>query len=153
MRLQAPARRRRAATMVDTAFVAAIALLFMFGIFEYGRFVMTKQVMENSAREGARYAVVHTNDKTTANVQDQVDAKLSTAKKQLVPYNKTTNIQVFASDSNGNVIAGKNWYDTNFGELIGVTITGTYKPVLPSFLQWKTSFTVTTKVLMASEGN
>jgi Flp pilus assembly protein TadG len=153
MRLQSPARRSRAATMVETAFVAAIALLFMFGIFEYGRFVMTKQVMENSAREGARYAVVHTNDGTTAIIQNTVDAKLSTVKKQLVGYNKTTSIQVFASDTNGNVIAGKNWNDTNFGELIGVTITGTYKPVLPSFLHFKTTFTVTTKALMASEGN
>ncbi len=125
----------------------------MFGIFEYGRFVMTRQLLENAAREGARYAVVHTNDSTVAGIQNQVDAKLGIGSKQIVSYNKTTNISVFAADASGNPIAGKNWDDTKFGELIGVQISGTYKPLLPNLLFMNASFTVKTKAVMASEAN
>src|SRR5262249_47275373 len=70
MRFRPPRASRPAATLVETSVVISIALLFMFGIFEYGRFVMTKHLMENAAREGARWATVHTYDGTTAGVQD-----------------------------------------------------------------------------------
>ena len=36
-------------------------LLFLWGIFEYSRYVMLLQVVNNAAREGCRYAVMHTN--------------------------------------------------------------------------------------------
>jgi Flp pilus assembly protein TadG len=52
--------RRPAATLVETAMVISIFLMVLFGIFEYGRFVMTRGLMENAAREGARWAVAHT---------------------------------------------------------------------------------------------
>ena len=153
MRLNNGKRRRSGATIVETAVVIMILIMFIFGIFEYGRFVMTRQLMENAAREGARWAVVHTYDGTTAMVQDQADQKLSLGRNQLVGYLKTSNITVFAADTNGNVISGKAWTDTGFGENIGVSITGTYKPSLPNLLLWKTSFTVSTKAVMASEAN
>ena len=153
MRIRPPHARRPAATLVETSVVISIALLFMFGIFEYGRFVMTKQLMENAAREGARWATVHTYDGTIAGVQDAVDAKLSVGRQQLVGYVKTNNITVFAADDAGNEIAGKNWNDAAFGENVGVQITGTYKPALPNLLFWKSSFTVTAKAIMASEAN
>lgn len=153
MRTRPPHYRRPAASLVETSVVISIALLFMFGIFEYGRFVMTKQMMENAAREGARWAVVHTYDGTTAQVQDAVDAKLSVARQQLVGYVKTTNITVAAADDAGNAISGKAWNDSAFGENVVVTITGTYKPSLPNFLFLKSSFTVTAKSVMASEAN
>ena len=145
--------RRPAATMVEMAVVITIALMFFFGIFEYGRFVMTRQLMENAAREGARYAAVHTNDGTTAAIQNYVDLKLSMGTKQLVGYNKTTSIVVFASDATGNAISGKTWNDSAFGEAIGVKITGTYKPSLPTLLFMQTTFTITSKSIMVSEAN
>jgi len=142
-----------AATLVESAFVISILLLFVFGIFEYGRFVMTKQLLDNAAREGARWAAVHTYDGTTAQVQNIADQKLSMGRQQLVGYVKTTNITVFAADSAGNPITGKAWTDTAFGENIGVKITGTYKPSLPNFLHMNSSFTITSKSCMASEAN
>src|SRR5438874_2410866 len=57
--------QRRGATAVETAVVISIALLFIFGIIEYGRFVFFLQVADNAVREAARYAAVHTNDGTT----------------------------------------------------------------------------------------
>ena len=146
------ANRRPAATLVETAAVIVIALLIMFGIFEYGRFVMTKQILENAAREGARWAVVHNNG-TTAQVQDAVDQKLGAGRQQLSGYVKTSSITVYAADSNGNAVAGKNWNDAGFGENVAVQITGTYKPALPNLLFMNSSFTISAKSVMASESN
>src|SRR5438876_6470734 len=115
MRLPLRRRSRVGATLVETAVVLSILVLILFGLFEYGRFVMTKQLMENAAREGARWATVHTYDGTTAGVQDAVDAKLSVGRQQLFGYLKTNNITVFAADDAGNQIAGKNWNDAAFG--------------------------------------
>lgn len=153
MRMHVRSKARSGATVVESVFVILIALTFMFAIFEYGRFVMTKQILENAAREGARYAVVHTNDATVADIQNQVDLKLSAGRNQLVGYNKTTSIQVFAANASGNPVTGVNWNDGDFGTSIGVSITGTYKPSLPNLLHWNSSFTLTAKSIMASEAN
>src|SRR5262249_40376940 len=148
MRCEPRRRKRSGATMVESAFVISIFLLFLFGIFEYGRYVMTRQIMENAAREGARWASVNTATGTTVQVQNLVDQKMSMAAQQLTPYNKTTNITVFAADSSGNLISGKNWQDAGFGENIAVQVTGTYTPILPSFLKMSSTYTVTTKAVM-----
>ena len=49
---------RRGLTIVETAVVISLVLLLIFGTYEYGRFVMVRQVIHNAAREGARLAVV-----------------------------------------------------------------------------------------------
>jgi Flp pilus assembly protein TadG len=144
---------RPGATLVETAVVISITLLILFGIFEYGRFVMTKQLMENAAREGARFAVANSYTATTANVQDATDQKLSAGRGQLVGYVKTTNIQVLATDPTGNPIAGKAWTDCKFGESLAVVVSGTYKPAIPTFMLWKSSFTVSATAVMACEAN
>ena len=56
--------KRRGATAVETAAVISIALLFMFGIVEYARFVCFLQVADNAVREACRFATAHTNDGT-----------------------------------------------------------------------------------------
>lgn len=50
--------RRRGATIVEMAFVLPIFLMFTFGIFEYGRYLMLLHVTTNATRDAARYAVV-----------------------------------------------------------------------------------------------
>jgi Flp pilus assembly protein TadG len=153
MRLAPQRPLRPAATIVESAFVIGIFLLFLFGLIEYGRLLMTKQIMENAAREGARWAVVHTYDGTTAQVQDQVDAYLSVARQQMTGYVKTTNISVYAADSSGNIIAGKAWTDCKFGENIAVSVTGNYHAFLPNLLLMKSDIGVSAKSVMGSEAN
>jgi Flp pilus assembly protein TadG len=63
-------RRRHAAHLVEFAVIVPIFLLFLFGILEYSRYLMTLQVMTNAAREGARFAVVTTNDPNANPTQD-----------------------------------------------------------------------------------
>src|SRR5262245_41397253 len=53
-------QRRGGATTVETAIILSIVFLFMFGVFEYCRFLFFLEMAHNSAREGARYAVCNT---------------------------------------------------------------------------------------------
>jgi Flp pilus assembly protein TadG len=45
--------------MVEFALVAPIFFLILFGIIDFGRYVYYVQILNNAAREGARYAIVH----------------------------------------------------------------------------------------------
>lgn len=146
-------RHRRGASLVETALVISIFLMFLFGIFEYGRFVMTRQLMENAAREGARWAIANTYSGTIGQIRDVVDSRLGVARQQLVGYTKSTSILVYAADVHGNPISGKSWSDAAFGEFVGVEIVGTYQPVLPNLLRMNTSVTIRAKSVMTSEAN
>lgn len=52
------AARRRGATLVEFAMVMPLFLLFLFSIFEYGRYLMMHQILHNAARDAARWGVV-----------------------------------------------------------------------------------------------
>jgi hypothetical protein len=52
-------RRRRGQALVEFALVAPIFCLILFSIIEAGRFIFFYEVLNNAAREGARYAIVH----------------------------------------------------------------------------------------------
>jgi Flp pilus assembly protein TadG len=61
-----PSRRRRAGcptkrgqALVEFALVAPVFFLIVFAIIDFGRYVYYVQVLNNAAREGARYAIVH----------------------------------------------------------------------------------------------
>ena len=49
----------RGQALVEFAFVAPIFFLILFGIIDFGRYVYYVQILNNAAREGARYAIVH----------------------------------------------------------------------------------------------
>ena len=57
--------RERGSAMVETAITIPLLLVLMVGIFEVGRAYETWQVLTNAAREGARMAVMPTNDPAT----------------------------------------------------------------------------------------
>jgi Flp pilus assembly protein TadG len=117
-------RSRRGVTIVESAVVLNLFLLLMFGIFEYGRYVMQGQLFINAAREGARYATVNANTASTTQVQNYV-------KNYLVGQFPTDLvIKVYQADP----VSGANlgaWNNTSTGNSIAVEITGTYKPMLP----------------------
>jgi Flp pilus assembly protein TadG len=130
------------------AVVASVCLLFMFGVLEYGRLLMVHQLIDNAAREGARYAVVHTYDATVvADSQQRTVAVLGGQNGHLQNFN----VQVFEADSSGNNIG----LPTNaaFGEYIAVQIDGDYTPVLPSFLHMGGTVHLKALAMMYSEAN
>jgi Flp pilus assembly protein TadG len=51
--------RSRGQAMAEFALVAPIFFFLLFGIIDFGRYVYYVQILNNAAREGARYAIVH----------------------------------------------------------------------------------------------
>lgn len=49
---------QKGSVLVETAIILPILLLFVFGIFEYGRAMLIVNTLNNAAREGARRAAV-----------------------------------------------------------------------------------------------
>lgn len=62
---------RRGATVVEFAVVSPLFFLFIFGLIEFGRYVMVQQALTNAAREGSRAAALVTTTNT-----DRVDAAI-----------------------------------------------------------------------------
>lgn len=138
--------RRSAATVVETAAVLSVFLVFILGVIEYGRFLMVRQLLDNAAREGARQAVVSTNTLTTADVQNIVQGYLAG---QMTP---TPTVQVYKADPATGTNTGV-WTDAAFGDAIAVQVTGTYKSMVPSFGFLPTSLSLTATAMMRSEAN
>src|SRR6266850_1913352 len=54
--------RRRGQALVEFALVFPILMLFLFGIIVWGLGVFYQQQLQNAAREGARYAAIHSSE-------------------------------------------------------------------------------------------
>lgn len=142
------ANRRTGATILEAAVVLPVFLLFVIGIFEYGRFLMVRNVMDNAAREGARYAVVHTLDKQPSDVIQQVQNFLG----NLGPQLQGLAISVNYIDSSTGVVKG-DFTDAPFGDAVSVQITGNYLPALAGFLGMPSSIAFSATSVMRSEAN
>jgi hypothetical protein len=60
--MQARAARRSAGSgqgLAEFAFIIPMFLMMLFGIVDFGRVIWARNSLENAAREGARYAIVH----------------------------------------------------------------------------------------------
>src|SRR5580765_730888 len=102
------ANRRGGATTVEASVVISVFLLFLFGLFEYCRFIFFLHVSTNAARDGARYAAVNVekpvnfdyNNATVGTVTYQsikgyVDDRIATNGKMLTSYT----VEVFPCDN------------------------------------------------------
>ena len=146
--------RRTAASLVEFAFVAPLMLMFLLATFEYARFLFTLQLVNNAAREGARYAAVNTTTDTTASVQAYVDTYLAgQGATQYVGYTPSSNITVYLADPITGVNTGASWLNASWGNVIGVSISGTYQPIVPGMYFMTGSMTVTGTCLMTIEAN
>jgi Flp pilus assembly protein TadG len=146
MHLRLPQKqRRRGATVIEFAVVAVVLFPLLFSLLEYCRYVFVRQLLENAAREGARYAVVHTYDNTTAQIQAIVVARMAGQENNVSGFT----IQVYRSDPDTGVYLGP-WTDAKFGETITVQITGNYLP-LAGWMQ--STLPIDVRAVMASEAN
>ncbi|HVC96514.1 MAG TPA: TadE family protein [Pirellulales bacterium] len=140
-------RKRRGATLVETALVLPMFFLFLLGIFEYGQYEMVRQVVENAARAGARYAVVNSADASTSQVQQVVSQQLNN-----MPMFNSPTIQVFKADPTSGANIGA-WTAAKFGDCIGVQVHGTYQPVTAQLLKLPASLPFQTEAMMTCEAN
>jgi Flp pilus assembly protein TadG len=158
-------RRRAGATTVEVAVVLSVFLMFLFGVFEYCRYLLMLHVTTNAARDAARYAVVNVDKGSTFNTTNAADGSLSilgfvdqrmaAVSQMFNNYQRT----VFACDMTQlnaatPVVAVKPgaWNEAQFGERIAVRITGDYKTALPNLLLMTNTIPVNVVVTMGSEG-
>jgi Flp pilus assembly protein TadG len=139
-------KRRRGVTSVEAAIVLPVAFLFMFGIFDFGRAIATKQVLENATRAAARKAVVGTTTLTTADIQAAVTTSMGPLALQ------SMNIQVYQADPNTGANIGP-WTKTQNGQCIAVQVTGNYIPVVPHFSMLPSPLVMKSKALVDCEAN
>jgi Flp pilus assembly protein TadG len=121
-------RSRRGAVVVETSFVLSILLTGLLGIFEFGRLVMIRQLMNNAAREGARLAIVGTASQPTITTQQIVDTVNTYLAGQAV---QNVVIQVYQADPFTGANIGS-WDLTPYGGSIAVQISADYAPVVPT---------------------
>ena len=149
----APARRR-GAVLVEAALVLPVVIMFLFGILEYGRYLMTLQVMTNAAREGARFALAHTQPVTVGGTTyGNATSDVSTVVNKALAGQalSSQNVQIYASDSLGNNIGS--WNTAQAGDLVCVRITGNYQSVITGMLFLPSTIPVAAQAAMRSESN
>ncbi len=148
---------RRGAATVETAFVLLIALTLILAIYDYGRYFMLSQLVNNAAREGARQAVANTNTQDTAMIQNTV-----------VQYLANQNLM----DSSGNAFSASdvvvvqvnpatgaptspdsNWYDARFGSAIMVQVNASFTSLFPRLGFLPTTVDLRGTAVMLSEAN
>lgn len=157
--MPAPARNllgspRRGGTLVETAIVLPLCLLFILGVFEYSRYLMMLHLCTNAAREGCRYATSHTEPVTvggvtSGNATSDVTNTVTTflAGQSLA----SQSIQVYESDSLGNNLG--TWTSAAAGQYVCVKITGNFLTAMPTFLFMPSSLPINAQSVMACEGN
>jgi Flp pilus assembly protein TadG len=157
--------RRRGAAVVEVAAVISVFLLLLFGIFEYGRYMMIRNVYEEAAREGARWAVVNTYNVAAGSkieVQSRVAGFMTGTATQVgasVVYDGglTTQVQGLSVDVYQiNPVTGANmgpWTSAPFSSTIAVQVTGTFRSVLPNFLLMQSTIPINVIAIMRSEAN
>lgn len=166
MRLRARQHRRAGVYILELAFALPFILLFLFAILEFGRYVMTRNQLENAVREAARVASARTNDKTTAEITQIVTDYMNTFNVQI----KTPIVSVYKADpvtrtpldanDAATTIALAPFNNAKFGQGICVQVTGTYYTFFGGLaLNPQTSakigasFPVQVYSIMYSEGN
>jgi Flp pilus assembly protein TadG len=72
-------RNRQGAAVVEFAIVAPLFFMLVFGMIEFGRAIMVKQIITNASREGARCAVLDSTTPTASSVNSLVTTYLQNA--------------------------------------------------------------------------
>jgi Flp pilus assembly protein TadG len=146
MRIRANRKNRHGAVAVEVAIVLPIAFLLMYAVFEYGRAMTTKQLLDNATRAAARQAVVGTTTLTTADIQTTVTNYMGGLSLQGM------NVQVYQADPTTGANIGA-WTSAANGQCIAVQVTGTYIPIVPKLTLLPNSLSMSSKVLMYCEAN
>lgn len=138
--------RRSGLTVLETALVLNVFLLILFGIFEFGRALMVRNLVNHAARGAARLAASGNDDLTTADIRAKATQLLAGQTFGQVPI-----IQVYKADANGSNIGL--WGDAGFGEGIAVQVELDFRTSLPALGILPNTVRFTGKSVMRSEGD
>ncbi len=148
---------RRGATVVETAFVLMIALTLTLAIYDYGRYFMLSQLVNNAAREGARQAVANTNTQNTAIIQNTVVQYLANQNFKDSSGNAFDASDVVVIQVNPATRAptspDSNWYDAPFESAIMVQVNAKFTSLFPTFGFLPKTVNLVGTAVMLSEAN
>jgi Flp pilus assembly protein TadG len=148
---------RQGATVVETALVLMVALILTLAVYDYGRYFMLSQLVNNAAREGARQAVANTNTQNTTMIQNTVVQYLANQNYTDASGNAFTASDVVVQQINPATGApatpDSNWYDASFGASIMVQVNAKYTSLFPNFGFLPTTVNLQGTAVMASEAN
>ncbi|HMO37051.1 MAG TPA: TadE/TadG family type IV pilus assembly protein, partial [Gemmatales bacterium] len=147
-------------------FMLPFILLFLFCLLEYGRYVMTRNQIENAVREAARVASARTNEMTTADIVAIVQQYLDSFRVQIASPVITvykcdpSNLNPLDADDNVVSVPLAPFNNAKFGQGICVRVQGTYHTIFGGVVlnpntsvRLGSSFPVNTFSVMYSEGN
>jgi Flp pilus assembly protein TadG len=147
---------RRGAALVELTAVLSIALLLSFAIYEYARYFMLSQLVNNAAREGARLAVVSTTTGNTSTIQNTVMTYLANQNLKNSSGKTFTASDVVVQQVNpatGAPASDSNWYDAAFGSSIMVQVNAQFTPMFPTFGFLPKTVPINGTAVMSSEAN
>ena len=151
-----PRALERGVTIVEGAIILLMFFMLLFGVIEAGRFLSTRQVLTNAAREGARFAIAPTagtnNLPTDAEIIARVNSYLAAA--HVSGATVTTKCPVGApeacssKDASMTVVTGLGSVNTQYTE---VTVSKPYNVItVPGFFN-SIAITLTGKATMRRE--
>jgi Flp pilus assembly protein TadG len=165
---------RGGAAAVEMAFCLIPLFTLIFGIFEYGRFMMDRNLMDNAVRAGCRMALAHNTDANllgpgppyingvapSTTVQDTVT--------RLLGGRQTIDLVTAPTIANGGITVTGSHYNTATqawqsvtqatintlgpGDKITVSVTATYKFILPIMIYVPSTVPLNSSVTMLCEG-
>lgn len=136
---------RTGAQTVETAVVIVWVLMFIMGVFEYGRLLMDWNVLNNATREGCRFALANNLDTTiSTDVTTLVTGYMGGENANFTSFTVTVSgTHLGAATAVNNLAAG---------DQITVSSSGKYKFMNIVPLITMPSFTMTCTVTMGCEG-
>lgn len=168
--------RRSGAAIVEVALLMTVFLLFLFGTFEYCRYLLFLHIATNAARDGVRFAAVNVTNADFMGTTVTASPFSSLRPAFTVPQITTRvqsrmggldsmvdNFQVFVFPCDSIALYGDppafeprpgstGWNNAQFGERIAVRISGTYRTIVPNLLMLPAEIPINLTVVMGSEG-
>ncbi len=140
---------RCGATAVETALVLIPLTMVVFGIFEYGRLLMVWNLINNSAREGCRYALANNTSSTiVSDVQTLVTGYMAGENSCLNNFSVT-----ISTTPGGTALTTAQVNNLVAGNTIAVNVSGQYKfmNIIP-YVNLPTTLSLSSSVMMICEG-
>jgi hypothetical protein len=144
---------RRGATVVEAALVLTVCFMLLLGVLEYCRYLYALQVVDNAAREGARYAVANTATATTDDVTTFAESKLGGQNTILNNYHLALSAKAMYDHDDKHAGDPLDWTQAGPYDAITVDIRGDFVPVVPQLLFFGNTLPVRATSTMFSEGN
>jgi Flp pilus assembly protein TadG len=139
-------RRRWGGAALETALVLVPLMSLLLGVFEYGRYMMCWNLINNAAREGCRYALVNNTDGTVASdVQSVVTGFMGGQNSNFTGFTVTVS---GTHDGDPTTVT-----DLAPGDLITVTVSGSFRflNIIP-LVRMPASIGLTSACTMVCEG-